>query len=140
QVDAAQRGGRGGEQAAYALLARAVAGRSGAADLRGNGVGRLGVEVVDDDAGTLGGQASGQRCADAVPGTGDHGSAPLQRRDGVSHQTPPVSVSPPSTVRVWPVSQPASSESRNETTAPMSSGSPRRLSGYAAATSSSRPS
>ena len=43
--------------------------------------------------------------------------------------TPPVSVSPPSMTIVWPVTQAASSESRNATTEPTSSGTPSRLSG-----------
>ncbi len=59
---------------------------------------------------------------------------------GSRGQTPPPRSSPPSAVMVWPVSQAASSESRKPTTPAMSSGSPRRLSGYGAETSSSRPS
>ena len=59
---------------------------------------------------------------------------------GSGGQTPPPRSSPPSAVMVWPVSQAASSESRKPTTPAMSSGSPRRLSGYGAETSSSRPS
>lgn len=73
-------------------------------------------------------------------------SRPRSRRSshgvdrGSRGQTPPPRSSPPSAVMVWPVSQAASSESRKPTTPAMSSGSPRRLSGYGAETSSSRPS
>src|SRR5690349_2313740 len=41
---------------------------------------------------------------------------------------------------VWPVIHDASSDSRNHTSEPTSSGRPSRLSGYVAATSASRPS
>ena len=54
------------------------------------------------------------------------------RPRGAGHQTPPVRVTPPSRVTVWPVTQEASSESRNATAPATSSGSPSRLSGYAA--------
>jgi DNA-binding HxlR family transcriptional regulator len=43
--------------------------------------------------------------------------------------SPPARVTPPSSTRVWPVIQPAASDSRKATTPAMSAGTPRRLSG-----------
>ena len=98
----------------------------------------VGVEVVDDDPGALGREPGGQRAADAAAGAGDDDARVAQRSAGIRRR--PVRVTPPSRTIVWPVSQAASSESRKATAPATSSGTPSRFSGYAADTSSSRPS
>ena len=105
-------------------------------DLVRRGLRGHGIQVVDDNPGTFGGEPGRQGPADAAGAAGDDDALP--RDDG--HSAAPPSVTPPSTTSSWPVIQDASSDSRNATAPAMSSGSPRRLSGYAAATCSSRPS
>ena len=86
---------------------------------------------------------------DIVPGCSVRlRSMPVTLRPGCSvrprvvrpAQTPPVRVTPPSSTTVCPVVHDDSSLSRKATVAATSSGVPSRFSGYAAATSSSRPS
>ena len=102
-----------------------VAGDRGAADLLGHRAGVVGVEVVDHDAGALGGHPDGEGAADAAAGAGDDDPLVLE----LVHHTPPVRVTPPSRVIVWPVSHPASSDSRKATVPATSAGIPSRLSG-----------
>ena len=110
------------------------------------GTGSL-VEVDDGNLQAVGGETLGDGRADAARGTGDDGGSlghGYVLSSGVrgfrDAQKPPVSVMPPSIGSVWPVTQAASSEARKATGPAMSSGRPRRLSGYGLATSSSRPS
>ncbi len=64
---------------------RGVAGDRGAADLVGDGLRPSGVQVVDDDPGPLGGEAPGQRGADAASRPGDDDSGILH---GFHHRSP----------------------------------------------------
>jgi hypothetical protein len=70
---------------------------------------------------------------------GPSGDARDDPRFADAQPRPPVASSPPSTRTVSPVIQDAASETRKPTSPATSYGVPSRPSGYAAATSSSRP-
>src|SRR6185369_12693971 len=114
------------------------------------------IQVDDGDGEAVGGQPCGDTGPDAA-GPAGHDSGTRSGGHSINsfdsavrptgaerrrhpRQTPPVRVMPPSTTRSCPVIQAASSDSRNATAPLTSLGSPSRLSGYAAAASSSRPS
>src|SRR5690606_17709531 len=96
--------------------------------------GGRGVEIVDQDPAAFRGHPGGQRATDAVAGAGDDDPLPGH------HSPPPVSVTPPSMTTTCPVIHPASSDSKNETALPTSSGTPSRLSGEVAMRSAAWPS
>src|SRR5690606_8652810 len=105
------------------VFGRRVAAHCLGTDLPGDLLRGPGVDVVDQYPAPLGGQPGGQRPADAVARAGDDHPLP-------GHHMPlPVSVTPPSTTSTCPVIHTASSDSRNATTLPTSSGTPSRLSG-----------
>ena len=70
--------GRGVDQRAHAVGRTSVARDRRSADLGGHRAAASGVEVVDDDAGALGGHPGGQRAADAAAGAGDDGPGTSQ--------------------------------------------------------------
>jgi hypothetical protein len=88
-VDRAQVGAGRFDQIGDPVLRGGVSVHGVTADLRGHGADGFGVEVVDNNPCSFGGQAPGQRPADAMPGAGDDHSP-----SGYGHGVPPVSIPP----------------------------------------------
>ncbi len=64
---------------------RGITGHGDAPDLVRDMLGPLGVQVIDDDPGTLGGEAPGKRGSDTTTGPRDNDSSPLK---GSHHRSP----------------------------------------------------
>src|SRR5699024_2984713 len=97
--------------------------------------GRL-VQVRQHEPCTASRQRTTQRCTNPVASSGAHGHRVCQ----LHVHTPPASMLPPSSTRVWPVIHDASADSRNAAALPMSAGTPSRFIGYCSARSFSLPS